>query len=100
MYPIFTHRAHWSHKSGNVQNVPTVFTTRHIVITCCLYSQCVHHVLTRYFGPCPQCMLPRSSTTTSTLVIPPNESPCPPPPSWKPSKAKHPRMSNELTSHS
>jgi hypothetical protein len=26
-----------------------------MLITCCLCSQCVHHVPTGYLGPCPQC---------------------------------------------
>ena len=66
---------HWSHMTGNIQNVLNIWPlgifwshnraylkyiqhliTGHILVICCLFSQCVQHVSTGYLGPCPQCV--------------------------------------------
>jgi hypothetical protein len=50
--------------------------TGHMLITCCLCSQCVHHVPTGYLGPRPQCLplalvvAPRANLPRFRLDIP------------------------------
>ena len=66
--------AHWSHMAGYILNVISIcplgtlyshhlvhseyvwsLPTGHIVIAYWLDSQCIQHVPTDYWGPCPQC---------------------------------------------